>query len=342
MSAAAESARDAFSTTSRCTQDVDDHAACLTNWHQRYDQLSAGPFSGVFEEFWFGGVQVFREGLNQSVHQVGQPWPGSRTFALPASLEGTGCSSGAVFDRHSVITLGRSDELDFRTPRQLELLACTANSEMLSDYATQVDHRDLEAELAGRKMAPATPRQVEALRALLSTMMASLRATPDILRHAQMRKALEQGLFAALLDTVCTPADAPTAPPSGRTRHYVVARARDYMQAHIEEPITVADLCVELGVSRRTLQYSFHDVLDLNPVKSLRAMRLNAVRRALKQADPGGRTTVGDIAARWGFWHLSHFAAEYKAMFGELPSETLRRAAQDATEVDSAKKILAH
>ncbi|GHU15365.1 hypothetical protein AGMMS50225_28560 [Betaproteobacteria bacterium] len=35
--------------------------------------------------------------------------------------------------------------------------------------------------------------------------------------------------------------------------------------------------------------------------------------------------TVGDIAARWGFWHLSHFAADYKEMFGELPSDTLRQ-----------------
>jgi len=87
----------------------------------------------------------------------------------------------------------------------------------------------------------------------------------------------------------------------------------------------VADLCIELGVSRRTLQYSFQDVLNLNPVKFLRAIRLNAVRRALKSADANGRETVADVAARWGFWHLSHFAAEYKAMFDELPSETLKR-----------------
>ena len=97
------------------------------------------------------------------------------------------------------------------------------------------------------------------------------------------------------------------------------------MEAHIDEAITVADLCIELGVSRRTLQYSFQDVLDLNPVKFLRAIRLNAVRRALKAADQRSGATVADIAARWGFWHLSHFSAEYKAMFGELPSETLKR-----------------
>jgi AraC family ethanolamine operon transcriptional activator len=49
------------------------------------------------------------------------------------------------------------------------------------------------------------------------------------------------------------------------------------------------------------------------------------VRRALREADPQ-RETVGDIAARWGFWHLSRFAADYKEMFGELPSNTLKKA----------------
>lgn len=317
---------DAFSTTFRSTRDADDHAACLTDWRQRYDQLSAGPFAGVFEEFRFGTLQLFREGLNQSVHQAGQPWPGSRTFALPVEIEGSGWFAGETFHADSILTLGGGDELDFRTPRRLEILACTVDSAALDAYALQVDHRNLEAEMAGRKMAPATPQQTECLRALLATMMASLRATPDLLAHPQMRKALEQGLFAALLDAICLPSEAPPAAPSCRTRQLVVARARDYMCAHIEEPITVADLCIALRVSRRTLQYSFQDVLELNPVKFLRALRLNAVRRALKEAGPGA-TTVADVAARWGFWHLSHFATDYREMFGELPSETLRRPA---------------
>lgn len=54
-------------------------------------------------------------------------------------------------------------------------------------------------------------------------------------------------------------------------------------------------------------------------------MRLNRVRRELKTERPRF-DSVQEAAARWGFWHLSHFSAEYKTMFGELPSDTLRRA----------------
>lgn len=312
-----------FSRTVRQTLDADEHAACLTDWQQRYDQLSAGAFVGEFEEFCFGKVQLFRERLNQTVHQEGASWPGARTFAVPVMIDGTGCFGGEPYDVESMLTLGE-EELDFRTPRRLEILACTTNAEALQTYALQVEHRDLQAELAGRRLAPTTAPRLAALRALLATMMASLHATPELLNHLPMQKAMEQALFAALLDALAPP-PTQTPRPSNRARLVVVARARDYMQAHIDEPFSVAELCVQLGVSRRTLQYSFQEVLNLNPVRFFRALRLNAVRRALRQAPAGTRGVVADIASRWGFWHLSHFAAEYKAMFGELPSETLRR-----------------
>jgi AraC family ethanolamine operon transcriptional activator len=33
---------------------------------------------------------------------------------------------------------------------------------------------------------------------------------------------------------------------------------------------------------------------------------------------------VKDIASAWGFWHLGHFCHDYKNMFGETPSKTLK------------------
>lgn len=49
-------------------------------------------------------------------------------------------------------------------------------------------------------------------------------------------------------------------------------------------------------------------------------MRLNGARRDLLAG-----STTGDAVAKWGFWHWSRFSHDYRALFGERPSDTLRR-----------------
>lgn len=51
--------------------------------------------------------------------------------------------------------------------------------------------------------------------------------------------------------------------------------------------------------------------------------RMHLARRALRRA--AGGETVTDVATRYGFWQLGRFAVEYRALFGETPSATLRR-----------------
>jgi AraC family ethanolamine operon transcriptional activator len=45
---------------------------------------------------------------------------------------------------------------------------------------------------------------------------------------------------------------------------------------------------------------------------------------------------VQDVAAAWGFWHLSQFATDYRKLFGVRPSETLK------TVHSPAGALLAH
>lgn len=101
-------------------------------------------------------------------------------------------------------------------------------------------------------------------------------------------------------------------------RRLVVRRAEDSMMAHIGEPLTMVDLCAQVGVSERTLHYAFQALLGMSPMAYLMAKRLNGVRRELKAADPDFETVL-EIAARWGFWHTGNFAAHYRRLFDELP-----------------------
>jgi AraC family ethanolamine operon transcriptional activator len=105
-------------------------------------------------------------------------------------------------------------------------------------------------------------------------------------------------------------------------RERLVRRADDYMRACLGEPLSLLELCRELGVSARTLHYAFQEVRGLSPMAYFKAGRLHAVRQELKAA-AAHTASVREIARRWGFWHPGEFAAAYRRLFGELPSQTL-------------------
>lgn len=102
-----------------------------------------------------------------------------------------------------------------------------------------------------------------------------------------------------------------------------VARAYDYMVANAHEAITIEDLAAVTGVSARALHHGFRKFRGASPMVCLKAIRLQRARADLGQALPGEE--VSTIARRWGFSNLGRFARDYRATFGEKPSQTLRR-----------------
>ena len=88
--------------------------------------------------------------------------------------------------------------------------------------------------------------------------------------------------------------------------------------------VQVSDLVVATGVSERTLRSAFKEYYGIGPNRYLVIRQLHQVHRALSQADPEG-TSVSKILFDHGVWELGRFATRHRQLFGELPSETLRR-----------------
>jgi AraC family ethanolamine operon transcriptional activator len=88
--------------------------------------------------------------------------------------------------------------------------------------------------------------------------------------------------------------------------------------------ITLNTLCQVTQVSARTLQHAFLEHFGLSPKAYLRVQRLNDAHRELFASNPHD-ARVAEIAHRQGFWHMGQFASDYKQLFGELPSNTLRK-----------------
>jgi AraC-like DNA-binding protein len=105
----------------------------------------------------------------------------------------------------------------------------------------------------------------------------------------------------------------------------VAGRARDWIHAHIDGVIRIADLCSAVGANRRKLEYAFRSVHDMSPQEYIQALRLNLIHRALASGDTRGQS-VTDVALRYGINHFGRLSANYRALFDELPRDTLAQA----------------
>ncbi len=103
----------------------------------------------------------------------------------------------------------------------------------------------------------------------------------------------------------------------------IIKTAVNHAEGNIEDPLYVSDLCRVAGVSERTLQYAFQEIMKTTPMAFLKLLKLHRVRDDLRAAKRSS-STVTDLALKWGFWHFGDFSQAYKKCFNELPSETLR------------------
>ncbi len=152
------------------------------------------------------------------------------------------------------------------------------------------------------------------------TELGSMDATLNVLdRHIQN---LEEFLVKTVLDTAAHDSVLTADRRERQVLPSYMKKMLAYMYSHCRESIKLADLCKVGGISERSVTSGFRRYMNASPKQYLKNLRLRQVRDELRHAS--GRTTVTEVAENWGFNQLGWFSAEYRKLFGEQPSQTLR------------------
>jgi transcriptional regulator GlxA family with amidase domain len=128
---------------------------------------------------------------------------------------------------------------------------------------------------------------------------------------------------------------------NSRARHHaaIISKFEEFIEANCVDPIYLSEICVATGVSEKALRRCCHEHLGMGPVRYLWLRRMNLVRSALLRADPATATVTG-IATDHGFWELGRFSVEYRTLFGESPSASLRRRSDDRCIAENHPSVL--
>lgn len=296
--------------------DIDEQAAQLRGYGQHYEQLSCGRFEGCFASYYLcDSLSIHFERINRVLFQSGFS-PAGRYAAIFLSEDSPpAIVNGAAFSAAELELWPPGQVFEGVMPSEMEVCVVSLPCEFVFGPGG--------AERIARRIKD--PRAAQQLRDLVKEGLEAFRQNPLAVRHVAATERFAADIGCLLSEAANGPygkGQCDNMPSTAKRRSY--KRALDLIHQNLPTGVSVASVCAGTGLSRRALEYLFESMLGMGPMHYIRALQLNAIRRALL-AEETACESIGDIAARYGIWHWSKFSAAYRRMFGELPSQTRSR-----------------
>lgn len=303
--------------------DIEHHATSVRDWRQTYSQLSRGSLRSTLLQVTSPKFQFFREHINQRVVQHGEAPRGRICFALPLAVPGAAWIQGREADAACLFVLQGGAEFMFHTPVGMDMLSVTFDSGMFERALASTSRPDELSCLLRQPLVRIPPSRLAAARLRLMELVECTLSPDGRAGDEGSEQVLEQALLEEILNLLTDPGCDKHQRHGSSSASYIVEKCHRMTLNEKSNPPSVDDVCKRLRISRRSVQNGFRSIAQTTPINYIRSVRLNGVRRELTNTR-GDELTIGDAAARWGFFHLSHFAADYQHLFGELPSQTRR------------------
>jgi AraC-like DNA-binding protein len=243
-------------------------------------------------------------------YSIGLPLAGDITMRLQGQTLTIPAGAGALVDpahlEHSRLPAGFHMVEVFLLKRDMARLA--------AEWQPGLDGRHLRFEPL---LSPSLARRVLFMATQAAALLESAAGTPGA---AMMFRRWADMIGLTLLTEQARLGEA--APRAAAVMIPAIRRALDYMHAHADAPIGLADIAEAAHLSVSTLTRQFSAALGQTPYAALRDIRLERAREDIKSKP---QLLVRDIALCWGFQNPSKFSSAYLQRYGERPTDTRGR-----------------
>jgi AraC family ethanolamine operon transcriptional activator len=300
------------------TDDFDEMASIAPKWDQEYLQLGKGPFKGHLLGVHTQRIQIGRVTWDPGILARGSAPRGAITMASLLSKGGAVSLQRTPLVENQIVILQPGQDFELTAMGKCRLLIVVVEEVLLQSYVLARWGQPLVLSDSQDRLVLRYPSNQKGIGRMWGDLLPHIGRQRTLLTSSWFAHSLEKSVIEHLLSR----AQPPTSLPLKPNRYLAARRAEEYLVAHAQDPISIAELCAVAKANERTLLLGFHEIFGIPPKSYLKSLRLNRVRQDLRGASQ--ETTVTDVALRWGFTHLSRFAADYRQMFGEFPHETLK------------------
>ncbi|HME27106.1 MAG TPA: helix-turn-helix transcriptional regulator [Acetobacteraceae bacterium] len=302
--------------------DANDYESAAVDIFAEFTLIHRGPFSARASRATLHRLRLLRAEETQArVAYVSLP-PDSVfiSFSLDAGLSLVW--RGLTLQPGEIVFHSRGERLHQRTygTSCWGLIALSPAS--LAAFAKTMTGRTLAAPASGQILQP-SPRDRRHLMRIHAEAARLADTKPQILGHPEVVRGMEQELGAVLL-TCLTESDRRIETDAMRHAADIMIRFEAALAIRPCDRWDLAELCVTVGVSKRTLRRYCAIFLGVAPSEYIQLRRLRLVRAAILRAEHT-TTRIRELARVDGFTEPGRFATLYRRTFGETPSATLRR-----------------
>lgn len=309
---------------SRRFKSFEELAALVVAWNLDFRQVSESSSDSCIEQIQAGNILFSHLSCGCFATHAGETPKNMYTIAVPDARAPEFRYSGRQVDKPALIIARPGQEFDVIARPGYGMSTFSIPQSVLEEYFESNFNQTVENFISSRGPVMFADRAaVTAIRELAQVISdLALQCAPSRAQPAGI-PSFEAQTLECLLGAF-NPETQIRIQSGAARQNQVFACARKFVKDHRREFLSVRELARAINVTERTLQRTFNHEFGISPKKFLFGRRMYGAHRQLWRSNPSGKSVV-DIANAWGFWHMGQFAKDYRRLFGELPSETLRR-----------------
>lgn len=295
--------------------DADEYARNISQANLEHHILEPGQFNGELIEVISEEVMVSTHKMNQSLLQIGTSLKGYTTFILPGNMsQDFSWRSQRLSGKR--IGLLRSNMKHFTVlPTNFFATLISLSNRYFCDLIIKLKYDvNLIKVIQQREMIEIDHEDAYKIQQIVIELCNSEHIDSDLLTDE-----LPVLLFKAIENVKDTLQNSITSRPKDMN----FGRAIDFIDKNLKQKLNSEIVCSACGISERNLRYLFQEMIGLSPMRYIKCLRLNKIRKEI--LNNNNEFDIGLIVTNWGINHYGYFAADYKKLFGVLPSDTLKQ-----------------
>lgn len=294
------------------SEDYDEFGTMLKVAYVEEKLLEAGPFKGTVNIVSSPHVDLCHFEISNKVLQVGTGSPGYITFTIWDPSVSFNWRKHKM--KQGMIGVLWNREHESVTGAGFEGLPLSIEENFFKNYCQKKGFPELISFLIKKEVLFIPEAHLIKIRQLVRFVA----QTTDLENHIAL-EFLESKLLEILVDGLIT---AMPVKPAEDLTYPKFTKVIDYIHENLTDLTSVQQICENTKVPERTIRRLIRKKYELSPKNYLNNLRLNEVRKGLMKDSEF--SNVMQAASDYNFWHMGQFTRDYKMLFGELPSETLR------------------